>query len=237
MRNFIVLFKGKEGTSPLMRLLDRFENVDVIHQVGNRGWEPFDFHNCGAMSLANLEACLDHVYGKGPIAMDALNAIYQRTATRALHPFHRERAVGFKMRFQPPFRGPGTRHEPNASQQLAGSGGDHARFPKLMIEVLKRHDVTVFLAVRQDLLRWALSLYHGAGTGKPGHRQFKLARGEIRRKDLQTILELGWTKAEIERACAAGAYFEKVHSHDLASWILNYDEVRARVGNAYEAWY
>ncbi len=293
MRNFIVFFSGKEGTSPLVRLLDRFENVDVVHQVGNHGWEPFDFHTCGAMSLASLEACLDHVYGTGPIAMDALNAIYQRTATRALHPFRREKAVGFKMRFQPPSPGPSRQRESTASPRLAASSGDHGRFPKLMVDVLQRHDVTVFLAVRQDLLRWALSHYHGDGTGKPGHLQFQLAKGEVRRDDLRPIevdcerlgrliqkcrvihaayralrrtleqaglrvhalyyerfledrhayfreigevLELGWTKAEIEMAFTAGTYLEKVHSDDLSSWIINHDEVRARFGAAYKDW-
>ena len=77
------------------------------------------------MSLASLEACLEHVYGTGPIAMDALNAIYEQTATRALHPFRRERAVGFKMRFQPPSRGLGRQRQSTASPRLAASSGNH----------------------------------------------------------------------------------------------------------------
>ena len=32
MRNFIILFNEKAGTSPLVRLLDKFELISVVHQ-------------------------------------------------------------------------------------------------------------------------------------------------------------------------------------------------------------
>ena len=35
------------------------------------------------------------------------------------------------------------------------------------------------MIVRQDIFRWALSKYHGDGTGQPGHLQFKLANNRI----------------------------------------------------------
>jgi hypothetical protein len=44
MNNFIVLFEEKEGTSPLVRLLDNFERVSVIHHENGGGWKPFDQH-------------------------------------------------------------------------------------------------------------------------------------------------------------------------------------------------
>jgi hypothetical protein len=53
-----------------------------------------------------------------------------------------------------------------------------------MIDLLKRNSVVVFLVVRQDVLRWALSMYHGDGTGKTGHLQFKLARGQVRKDEI-----------------------------------------------------
>lgn len=46
MNNFIVLFEEKEGTSPLVRLLDNFERVSAVHHENAGGWEPFDQHNC-----------------------------------------------------------------------------------------------------------------------------------------------------------------------------------------------
>jgi len=57
----------------------------------------------------------------------------------------------------------------------------------MMFNVLKRNDVVVFLALRQDILRWALSKYHGDGTGNPGHLQFKLANGKIKRNSIGKI--------------------------------------------------
>ena len=36
MQNFIILFKGSEGTSPLVRLLDEFDQISIIHQVDNQ---------------------------------------------------------------------------------------------------------------------------------------------------------------------------------------------------------
>jgi hypothetical protein len=60
-------------------------------------------------------------------------------------------------------------------------------FRRMMINLLQRNNVVVFLAVRQDVLRWGLSKYHGDGTGKPGHLQGKLASGEITRDKIGKI--------------------------------------------------
>jgi hypothetical protein len=49
MNNFIVLFEEKEGTSSLVRLLDNFERVSVVHHKKGGGWEPFDQHNCATL--------------------------------------------------------------------------------------------------------------------------------------------------------------------------------------------
>lgn len=57
----------------------------------------------------------------------------------------------------------------------------------MMFDVLKKNDVTVFLAVRQDLLRWGLSKYHGDGSGNPGHLQFRIASGKTSAVNLEPI--------------------------------------------------
>ena len=36
-------------------------------------------------------------------------------------------------------------------------------------------------------MRWALSIYHGDGEGRPGALQFRLADGRISREDINTI--------------------------------------------------
>jgi len=157
----------------------------------------------------------------------------------------------------------------------------------MMFDVLKRNDVVVFLALRQDILRWALSKYHGDGTGKPGHLQFKLAKGKIKRSSIGNIhvdstrfktvisqcveaharkrrlmeefklagiqshfliyedfltdkqkvlnrildiLELKTSTQEIDAALKRGAYFEKVHSDNIANFVVNHEEIMEKFG-------
>ena len=66
MRNFIILFHEKTGTSALVRLLDKFDEITILGQKKNRGLEPFDRHNCGPMTLNDLQRCLDIVFRQGP---------------------------------------------------------------------------------------------------------------------------------------------------------------------------
>lgn len=203
MRNFIIFFEEKEGTSPLVRLLNNFERISIIHQVNNMGWEPFDRHNCGPMSLRSLQCCLDIVFSKSSIDFKRLNQIYTRTSTRPLEEISGGiGSVGFKMRFKPPnifdIR------ESSRWYRLSEIFSRYhiRRFKAMIINILRRNDVVVFMAVRQDVLRWGLSKYHGDGTGKPGHLQFKLAKGEINRDEIGKIyvdctrLEKIITKAE-----------------------------------------
>jgi hypothetical protein len=186
MRNFIIFFEEKEGTSPLIRLLDNFDDIAIVHQVAESGWEPFDNHNCGPMSLSSLKQCLDLVLNKAPLDIEQVNQIYTRTATKPLEKINNNGVVGFKMRFVPP--------KPylyiksfsfwnRVSRRLF----KYRSFRKMMFDLLKKNDVAVFFAVRQDILKWALSKYHGDGTGKSGHIQFKLARGKISKDELGKI--------------------------------------------------
>jgi hypothetical protein len=166
MRDFVMFFDEKEGTTPIVRLLNNFPQVEVIRTWGE--WEPFDGHACGPMPLGSLRECIDLVFSRAPLA--EINRIYERTGKRSVSEFRSDVSIGFKMRFRPP---------------LESESVD--RFSAMMIELLKRHDVLVFLAVRQDLLRWALSKYHGDGTGRPGHIQFRLASGKLPREEIPRI--------------------------------------------------
>lgn len=184
MRNFIILFNEKAGTSPLVRLLDKFELISVVHQKNNTGFEPFDRHNCGRMSLADLKQCLDTIYGQGSRNAEALNRVYTKKAKRPLAAMSEKGVVGFKMRFSPPRPYPFHIDRFPAWNRLSDRlfrKRFMRSFKTAMFDILKRHNVVVLLAVRQDVLRLGLSIYHGDGTGKPGHLQFKLARGVIDR--------------------------------------------------------
>jgi hypothetical protein len=190
MRNFIIFFHEKTGTSPLVRVLDKFELITIVRQRNYTGFEPFDRHNCGRMPLDSLRKCFDIIFNQRPIDNELLNRIYMETAKRPLDPIIRAGVVGFKMRFSPPRPYPWhVERWPfwnRQSQRIFRDRFDRA-FRKMMISALRQHGVTVLLAVRQDVLRLALSKYHGDGTGKPGHLQFKLARGQISRDDIGKI--------------------------------------------------
>jgi hypothetical protein len=184
MKNFIIFFDEKEGTSPLVRLLDNFDRISIIRQVGN--WEPFDRHRCGPMPLKNLESCLDLIFGSERTDFARLNEIYLETAKKPLQEVDTSVSVGFKMRFGPhapvlPFTS-GLSIWNNSVQAIT-----NWQYRRMMFEVLKKNNVTVFLAVRQDLLRWGLSKYHGDGSGNPGHLQFKLARQKASSINLEPI--------------------------------------------------
>lgn len=180
MRNFIIIFAEKEGTSPLIRLLDNFEQISIIHQVKTQDWEPFDIHNRGAMTLGNLERCLDMIFNRESINFKQLNQIYTRTAKKPLEEFSRNEVTGLKMRLTTPRKN-------SRFWNTLPKNFTYDSFSLMMLNVLKRNDVVVFLALRQDILRWALSKYHGDGTGNPGHLQFKLANGRIKRNSIGKI--------------------------------------------------
>ena len=187
MRNFIIFFDEKSGTSPLVRLLDQFRLITIVHQVNNSGFEPFDRHNCGRMRLNDLRRCFNIIFKHGSRNHEKLNRIYTRTAKKPLEVIPAEGIVGLKMRFTPPMRDP---------FQIDGLSAWNAwaerrltevytrKFERTMIDTLRRHGVVVLMAIRQDVLRLGLSKYHGDGTGKPGHLQFKLAKGAIKKNDI-----------------------------------------------------
>ncbi|NQZ09130.1 MAG: hypothetical protein HRT35_18385 [Algicola sp.] len=192
MRNFIIFFTEKEGSTPLVRLLDNFDPISMLHQVDTVAWEPFDVNGCGPMPLKTLEACLNTVYSEGPIDNKKLNDLYTQTAINSLMPIHKNGelgqagVVGFKMRFVNPHNPLQLKGAPTCNKltkKLFQKTGASA-FKTLMFDVLKKNNVVVFFAVRQDLLRWGLSKYHGDGTGKPGHLQFQLANGKLNEKDI-----------------------------------------------------
>ncbi|MFO7828545.1 MAG: hypothetical protein R6V23_07990 [Bacteroidales bacterium] len=175
MRNFIILFHEKEGTSPLVRLLNNFKHISIIHQENNKGFEPFNFHQCGPMRLPDLKYCIETIYNEDRDFEEKLNKVYTKTAKSPFESFSKNSSVGFKMRFKPPVK------------NFLGFLYKYIPFEKMMMKVLKKNKVIVFLAVRQDIFRWGLSKYHGDGTGKKGHIQFKLASGKVSKEDINKI--------------------------------------------------
>jgi hypothetical protein len=189
MGRFIIFFDEKEGTTPLVHLLDNFDQISIM-RADRSAWEPFDDWCCGPMSLRTLEQCLQIIFGQQPVDIGRLNRIYTKTAIGPLSDVGATGWVGFKMRFRAPRKI--DRIIPriaslNASLERLFDMCPGRQFKPLMIDLLRRNNVVVFLAVRQDVLRWALSMYHGDGTGKTGHLQFKLAGGQVRKDQIGRV--------------------------------------------------
>src|SRR5690606_32592926 len=107
--------------------------------------------------------------------MAELQKIYSATARWPLRPFDKSKSVGSKMRFRPQ----------RASEPMRRLF--RRPCPHLAVNRLRGPDAVAFVTIREDVLRWALSKYHGDGTGRPGHLQFRLARRKIRRSRIPKI--------------------------------------------------
>ncbi len=219
-RNFIILFDAKEGSSPLVRLLDNFSQIDIIHHdTGDAGWEPFDDYSCGPLTLDDYRRCLELIYGNSQDYLGPLNEIYTKTARGAIVHFDKTKAVGFKMRLksQQPHWFPLVRLWRNF------------RFRQVSMEIFRKHDVMVFLLVRQDVFRRALSEYHGDGTGRPGHLQFKLAAGKLAKEEIPRIhvdlKAFGRTLRRCEATLAAKkSLYQTLLKNELAVCPLFYEQ-------------
>lgn len=295
MRNFIIFFTEKEGSTPLVRLLDNFKQISILHQVETVAWEPFDVNGCGPMPIDTLQDCLELFFSPGPIDNIQLNELYTKTSTKPLVPIHQEGSLGFKMRFVNPYNPlhiPGALSWNKLTHKLIQKTSESA-LKKAMLAVFKKHNIVVFFAVRQDLLKWGISKYHGDGSGKPGHLQFKLANGQIQQSDLSKItidckrlekiikgcekihlkrrhlitefsaagidtyalcyedflidkplylkrffdrIALDVEQQEMDAVLSSEAYFKKVHSDDISTFVSNHQEVTDTIGDRFFCW-
>ena len=188
MRDFILFFEEKEGTSAMMRWADRFENVRVVHHQNGRGWEPLEPYHLGFdVRQQEVETLLNLIYTQ-PRDFESLKAAYaEKVPERKLVSLPSDVSVGLKMRWKPP--------------RVVHVGADAIDLPvnrvfkrqryrayrEYMAEMLHENNVVPMLAVRQNIFKWALSKYHGDGKGKAGHLQFRLASGAISKADIPKI--------------------------------------------------
>jgi hypothetical protein len=151
MKNFIIFNSEKEGSCALVQTLRRFNEITIISDY----IEPFDRHmfikNPHAsgkdISKEDFLKCLSLIYNSSENYLEELNRTYGHYNNQCRFLFSKDTCHGFKMRLRKDWK------------------------PQLF-SLLKAHEVTAFVLIRQDVLRWALSHYHGDGTGKKGHLQF-----------------------------------------------------------------
>jgi len=175
MKNFIIFNTEKEGSCALVTTLDQFEQVTIISDF----IEPFDRHMFvnnphgpgHDITKEDFIKCLTLIYDTSEGHLEELNAMYGKYRSDCRFDFEKGTSLGFKMRFR-------------------------RKWKKDLFSLLKHHEVTAFVLIRQDVLRWALSKYHGDGTGKKGHLQFS----NVNIKDLPKM-EVKWKllKKQIER--------------------------------------
>lgn len=175
MKNFIIFNSEKEGSCALIKALDNFEDINIISDF----IEPFDkymFVNSRYalgkdMSKEDFLKCLSIIYDSSKNYLEELNSIYAKYNNGCQFKFSKDKSHGFKMRIR-------------------------KQWKTEIFSFLERFHVTAFVLIRQDVLRWALSKYHGDGTGRKGHLQFDHV-------DIQEVpkIRVGWRslKKTIER--------------------------------------
>jgi hypothetical protein len=200
--------------------LDNFDQIDIVHHSnGDAGWEPFDRHSCGPMPLEAYRRCLELIYGDTRDYLAPLNEIYTKTAQGPIVPFDKGKSIGFKIRLR------SKQHHPFV---LLRKWRDY-RFRQVSYELFQNYGVVVFILIRQDVFRWAVSEYHGDGKGGSGHLQFKLAAKEITRDQIPKLtVNLDAFEKIIRRQEAMIAGKKRLHqaltSRGIAAYPLLYEQ-------------
>ena len=125
-RDFVIFFEQKEGTTAIVRLLNGFSEVDVIRSRGDLGaLQPPRVRRDGSRGDADM-----HRAYLLSAPLEAINEVYHYTAKGSLSRYDPDASLGFKVRH------------------------DALPDPAGVIDVLRRQNVLVFLAVRQNVFRW-----------------------------------------------------------------------------------
>ncbi len=171
-----------------MRWANRLSNVRVLHYADDRCWEPLESFMLGEnVRREEIQSLMQAIYVR-PRNMEELRRRYaMKVPDRELVTLPDNCSIGLKMRWTPPrvfYSGLPIFDLP---VNRICKEYRHRRYYDSMVQTLSDAGVAPMLAVRQNVFKWALSKYHGDGTGKKGHLQFKLASGELTRHDIPKI--------------------------------------------------
>jgi len=250
-KNFIIFFHEKEGSTPLVSYLNNFENISIVKNSRSKasGWEPFDSYFCSALTTDRFRECLDLIYKERPLDLDRLNQVYLNGARVPLASFDAQVSVGFKMRFKStmgvPLLHPNHPWRNSSALKVLDRGikyAHHGRFKKTIFSLIQQLDLTCFVCVRRDLFRWALSIYHGDGAGRPGHLQFGLAKGKIVKDDIRRIyVEPGKFQRVIKRCRKEYAFKQSLVSQlrqlNVPVFPIYYSEFRKQPRRFFETFH
>ena len=162
-----------------VNLLHNLEAFSIVHvksdEQSGPQWEPFEYLKCGPMPNKTLLTIFDEIFSGRHVDMAAINEAYQRTARFRIGVIDQTKSVGFKMRMHAPSRvlAQNIQSSPQWLQFFQRRYNQYLLrdLKQKLFPLFREHQVVVFMAVRQDILRWALSTYHGDGTHSYGHLQ------------------------------------------------------------------
>lgn len=153
MRNFVIFFAANTGSSAIISHLKQMKDkLDIV------GFEPFDnCHMKQALVGKDLTRMFELLYNKNldnTSAHAELNKLYKLYNDKPIELFNNKKALGFKMRYR---------------------DWDTIEAP------IKNNNVVVFILIRQNVFKWALSWYDSSAT------QFKLIKGEVEKDPKITV--------------------------------------------------
>jgi hypothetical protein len=245
MKDFIIFFKGQEGSSAIISYLKCVEHINII------GFEPFDCHHMDRPLIGpDLTKIFRLIFDKNIKNYNTnIQELYSKYTKTPINNINKTKSIGFKMR---------PRNLPD------------------IIDTLRDNNIVVFVLIRKDIARHALSMCNS------NHLQFQLIAKQIQKnpqhqidikklseniarcihiqkektnlinnlkrhnitvhkifyedfctnkqlffKNLLAKLDITLTTQELNTLVNTDIKFQKVHDDDISKFVINYQEVLA----------
>lgn len=170
IKKFLLVYTQKEGSTAILQTLDNLPNITVVKS--RRSYEPFDLHENKELSPIEILSNFNYVFRVG--TNEELTAINENRKENPEYQFDINAPVrGCKMRIR-------VRKDFNSNQEFDD-------YINELFSILTSNNFLVFILHRENIFNWALSTYHGDGSGHQGHLQFKLARGVLSQDSIPKI--------------------------------------------------
>lgn len=159
MKNFVIFFLANTGSSAIISHLKKLkDNISIV------GFEPFDECHMRNKKIQpnDLKRMLDMLLKKeakfdentNENVRNAIDKIYVKYRDDPFPEFDKSRSIGFKMRLKD---------------------------WETIAEPIKNNDTVVFILLRENVFKWALSLYDFKSS------QFSLIKGQIEKNPKVTV--------------------------------------------------
>ena len=184
MKDFILFFEEKEGTSAMVRWADRFENINVVHHENGRGWSPWAYHLGHSIRQKEIIDLLTRIYLSRD--MDGLRKHIHKSCQTGCLCFERQRlrraqdaletAKGF-------YTG---QRVVDVPLNWAFKSHRQKQYFSAMVELMQRQGGAYVGRSAKHLQVGALQISRRRSRQRR-HLQFKLASGAISKKDIPKV--------------------------------------------------